>query len=60
MKDTSEAKRRREYTRRWRAAHPLDEAGRKARREYTRAWLKAHPDRVEMYRRTRAAKRRKP
>lgn len=59
MINTPDAKRRRDYTRRWRAEHPLDEAGRQARREYTRAWLKAHPDRVEMYRQRQAAKRRK-
>jgi len=58
--DTPEAKKAREYKRRWRALHPLSEAGKKARREYTRRWLAAHPDRVEMYRKNRASKRGKP
>lgn len=57
MKNTPEARKRREYTRRWRAAHPLDAAGKKKRLDYTRAWLKAHPEKIEMYRATRAAKR---
>jgi len=60
MLKTRAAKQARLSKRRWRAAHPLNEAGKLARREYTRRWFEAHPEKAEQYRATRAAKQGRP